>query len=526
MPHFFEELTTYMRFDEVDHQALRQLYPFAEPCFKTITHDFYERLKGHPEALLVFRSEAQVLRLQATLERWMERLLQGPWDQEYFEMRSRIGKVHVKIQLPQHHMFSAMALVQEHLMAVAWEYLNPDDAQAAVAAVQKVTNLDLAIMLDSYRDHFVDKVQGYEREERADLETRLEKSQALYHSIFESSGAAIIITDTERRVQLFNSMAESLTGFDRQEVFGKAIDSLVVHPLDIEKMQKLLQEAQEGSEPAPLVLRVVTSQKFDKWVRWHASIIKNSEDLCLVGVDVSHEQKLTMQTRRVQTLAALGTLAAGLAHEIRNPLNAAQLQLLLVERAIVRAGDAVNPRAMASSELVKAELTRLAGLVEDFLAFARPTELRVKNADLSSLCELITTLLDGDARSAEANLICDIEKDVFARVDQERLKQVLINLVRNAIDAAGNGGAVELRCRRVSQSVIIEVIDSGPGIPEGVDIFEPFTTSKDTGTGLGLSIVHRIVSDHQGQIEVSRKNNQTIFTVELPIDGPATHPLV
>jgi PAS domain S-box-containing protein len=520
MPHYFDELKRYLRFDEVDEEALRRLHPFAEPIFSVITHDFYERLRSHPEAMAVFRSDEQVLRLQATLERWMDRLLRGPWDDEYFEKRSRIGKVHVKIQLPQHHMFSAMAVVQEHLAGVAFEHLSFSEAQASVAALQKITNIDLAIMLDSYRDDYVDKVQGYERRSKAALEARLEQSQALYHSIFESSGAAIITTNEDRQVQLYNSMAETLTGFSRQEVKGKPVDSSIVHPLDAEKMRALLKRAKQGPAQTPEVLRVITSQGFDKWVRWRCSPIKETTDVCLIGVDVTRERRLELQTQRVQTLAALGTLAAGLAHEIRNPLNAAQLQLLLVDRAISKAGDAVDDRALKSSELVKTELKRLAGLVEDFLAFARPSELRIKNADLSGLCQTITTLLEGDALSADTTLSAKIEKDVFARVDLERLKQVLINLLRNAVDASGQGGEVELRCRRVSQSVILEVIDDGPGVPEDIDIFEPFTTSKDTGTGLGLSIVHRIVSDHQGMIEVQRKDNKTVFTVELPVDGP------
>jgi PAS domain S-box-containing protein len=517
--HYFDELKAYLHFDEVDQQALQQLHPLAQPHFGTITQDFYDRIRKQPGALSVFRSDEQVLRLQATLERWMDRLLQGPWGQDYFELRSRIGKVHVQIELPQHHMFSAMAVIQEHLMGIAWEGLPSGDAQAAVAALQKVTNIDLAIMLESYRIHFVDQVKDYERIEKDSLKSRLEKSQALYHSIFESSGVAIMITDASMRVQLFNTMAEKLTGYTRKQVMGKEIDSFLTHPLDADKMRQLLTDVQ-SNHPAPEVLRLVTAQQGEKLVRWHLTPIHETKDLCLLGVDVTREHKLARETRRVETLAALGTLAAGLAHEIRNPLNAAQLQLLLVDRAISRAEGAVDKRALESSKLVKTELQRLASLVEDFLAFARPTELRITNADISGLCETIATLLDGDARTNSVALETSIEADVFARVDIERLKQVLINLVRNAVEAAGEDGRVELRCKRIAQSVVLEIADSGPGVPENMDIFEPFATSKESGTGLGLPIVHRIVTDHQGMIEVSRQDEMTVFTVEIPVDGP------
>ena len=363
MSHYFDELKAYLKFDAADHVALRQLLSVAKPYFSTITQDFYDRLQRQPSAMAVFRSDEQVVRLRGTLAKWMDRLLSGPWDEDYFELRSRIGKVHVHIALPQHHVFAAMAVIQEHLMGIAWENLDSSEAEAAVIALQKITNIDLAIMLASYNDDFVNQVRAYERSEKNLLENRLEKTQALYHSIFESSGVAIMITDGKYRIRLFNSMAENLTGYSRQEVAGCAFDTQLIHPNDRDEMRAMLSRVQEREECPPQELRMLTGDKSNKWIRWHLSPIKETDDLCILGVDVTRERKLAGKTRRVETLAALGTLAAGLAHEIRNPLNAAQLHVLLVERAIGGGGDAVVGRALESSRLVKAELTRLAGLV-------------------------------------------------------------------------------------------------------------------------------------------------------------------
>ena len=519
MAEYFQEIKQYLKFDEIDHQALRQLHSVAKPHFATIAEDFYDRVSEMPNAREVFRSKEQVLRLQATLARWMDRLLQGPWGQDYFELRARIGKVHVQISLPQHYVFSAMAVIQEHLMGIAWENLEPEDAQAASIAVQKITNVDLAIMLDSYREHFVHQVRGRDHIERTQLESKLEKTEALYHSIFESSGVAIMILDSKRCVLLFNSMAEEMTGFTRQEVVGKTLQEFLIHPNDAEHMSQLLSEVKPGDQRE---LRAIVADTGDAWIRFHLSPIKGTDDICVLGTDVTRERRLGARSRRVETLAALGTLAAGLAHEIRNPLNAAQLQLMLVERAVKRAGESVDARALESSALVKAELIRLAGLVEDFLAFARPTSLRIANSDISDLCKVTCVLIAGDAKATEVDFESDIEGEVFARVDAERLKQVLINLLRNAIEAAGTHGRVVFRCKRMAQTVYFEISDSGPGVPAGIDIFEPFATSKESGTGLGLPIVHRIVTDHEGIVEFERRGDETVFTVSVPIDGPQT----
>ncbi len=518
--HYFRQLKRYLKFDEADAQALRQLHPLAQPYFTTIADDFYERLRGEPEALAVFRSPEQVLRLQHTLIDWMGQLLTGPWDDDYFKLRERIGKVHVKIRLPQHQMFSAMALIQEHLLGIAWECLSENEAQAATLAVQKITNIDLAIMLESYREDYVAQVQDCERSEKELLESKLEQAQALYHSIFESSGVSIIVLDKERRVKLFNAMAESMSGFSRRESIGKTLSEFLMHPADRLPMQTLLNKVATGQPCQPQELRVITADQSDKWLRWNLSPIEETGEICAFALDVTRERRLAEQGRRAKTLASLGTLAAGLAHEIRNPLNAAQLQLMLVERAIVKAGESVDSRALRSSGLVKAELTRLAGLVEDFLAFARPNQLRITSTDVGMLCEGVAQLQEEDAKSASCTLRAEVGPGLIARVDGERLKQVIINLLRNAIEATPAGGIVELRCQRIGQHLSIEVIDDGPGVPEGIDIFEPFATSKDAGTGLGLPIVDRIVADHGGSIAVTRREDRTVFTVDLPVDGP------
>jgi PAS domain S-box-containing protein len=517
---YFEELLRYLDFCEADKEALRALHPIAEPHFKEIADAFYSRVQMHPNAASVLRGEAQVLRLKATLQRWMDRLLAGPWDDDYYHARARIGRVHVDIKLPQQYMFTAMGLVQSSLHRLALQLPTPEPT---IAAIDKITNIDLSIMLESYSDDFVAAIRSYERARQDGLAKRLAVSEARYLAIFENASAAIVLLDGDRCLRLVNRYLEESSEHLRTNLIGMKCSEVLCHPSDSEFFDRNVDDVLAGKPVEPFEARILTANHEQKWFRWHLTHISAGDipSVCAIGIEVTQEHDLAARTRRAETLAALGTLAAGLAHEIRNPLNAAQLQLMLVDRSLTKLGDQAPERALNASKMVRDELGRLAGLVEDFLSYARPSSLRIENVDVGASIAGVLQLVLPDASARAVDIVFSPSNDVVARIDEERLKQVMLNLIRNAIEAAREEGRVEVRCRRVAQSVIIEVRDNGPaGIPTDIDIFEPFATSKEGGTGLGLPIVHRIVTDHGGEISVSRPGDWTVFTIELPVDGP------
>jgi signal transduction histidine kinase len=226
---------------------------------------------------------------------------------------------------------------------------------------------------------------------------------------------------------------------------------------------------------------------------------------------------------RADRLAALGAMAAGLAHEIRNPLNAAHLQLRLARRRLGRKGGPDVDGVLEAADLVDDELQRLANMVEEFLLFARPQPLRLAPADLVDEVEAVRALVSEEAAAARVDLSVEHSGSAPAYIDHERFKQVLLNLVRNAMEAAGPGGHVRLRASLQNgigsgePRARVEVEDDGPGLPApDAPIFEPFFTTKAHGTGLGLSIAHRIVTDHGGTIEVSSRPGRTVFSVLVP----------
>ena len=231
-------------------------------------------------------------------------------------------------------------------------------------------------------------------------------------------------------------------------------------------------------------------------------------------------QQRLLQNER---MALLGTFASGLAHEVRNPLNSIALQLSLLERRIA----GVDAKLMDELEelvgVIREEIRRLDALVGDFLFFSRTSRIQFQTADLDALVDEVTRLLRPEARGAGVTLRRHRLGAPVPRLkmDAEKMKQVVINLVRNAIEAMPDGGLVALESGAVDGRALISVRDNGPGLPEGVDVFQLFVTTKPKGTGLGLSIAQQIVLAHGGEIEASSEPGKgATFTIALPLEDP------
>ncbi len=243
-----------------------------------------------------------------------------------------------------------------------------------------------------------------------------------------------------------------------------------------------------------------------------------------------HAEKRAL-ARRAQTaekLAAVGTMTAGLSHEIRNPLNAAALQLSVLERRIHRLQREAQPPLLEPLTLVKDEIRRLDHILEDFLQFARPREFVARRVDLVAVITKVLELLGGEAERRGVRLERELANVPAVAGDEERLRQVLVNLGLNALEAVREGGLVRVSCRvepvapaadPTGAQVAVVIDDDGTGVPrEARDrIFEPFFTTKAKGSGLGLSIVHAIVTQHGGRIRVEDSpEGGARFALSLP----------
>ena len=238
-------------------------------------------------------------------------------------------------------------------------------------------------------------------------------------------------------------------------------------------------------------------------------------------------RRLELQAAEAERLAYLGTLASGLAHEIRNPLNSLNLNMQMMQEEIA-AGEAEGPTTGRLLAITRDEISRLERLVTDFLSYARPRAPDIAEVRPAELFDRVRGVLAGALQRQRARLdVEDATDGAVLSVDVSQLSQLLLNLVQNALAAAEDAGLpsrILLRAVRHGTEVALEVHDQGPGIPEDARerIFDLFYSTRKGGTGLGLAIVRRIAQNHGGRVEVeSELGKGTVFRVWLPEGGVA-----
>ena len=347
-------------------------------------------------------------------------------------------------------------------------------------------------------------------------------------NILASLTNAIVTVDLDGRVVTLNPAAELMTGFFTGEVTGRYCTEVFAHTPDL---AELLMETLANHLSAPattLTLRRRNGRGLP--VEVSVAPLRGSEgkELGVIGVfrDLSRVRQLEDRLRRSDRLAAVGELAAGLAHEIKNPLTS----LLTFSRHLPRKFEDVDFR-LKFQTVVPRELERINGIVEGLLELARPARLTFKPVRLPALLERTIELYGARIEAQHVAVHREYSRDLpTIWADDDTLYQAFVNLVTNALDAMPSGGRLVLRARSVvgdhlargggagGRRVAVEIEDSGMGIaPAAVDrIFNPFFSTKNGGTGLGLALTHKIVEDHGGSIDVrSTPGAGTTFRVVL-----------
>jgi PAS domain S-box-containing protein len=257
--------------------------------------------------------------------------------------------------------------------------------------------------------------------------------------------------------------------------------------------------------------------------------------------DITEKRRRDAQLRRAESLASLTTLAAGVAHEIKNPLGSLSIHIQLIQKAMDANQEiyyGAHPEAAgdggADSEarlhfsrldkyigVVNEEIDRLNRIVVDFLFAVRPMNMDFREGDINSLIEELAEFVRYELEESNINCILDLEKDLpRTGFDERYMKQALLNLIKNAQAAMEQGGELTLKTEFKDGQIDILVIDTGSGIAEDnlSKIFEPYFTTKETGSGLGLTLVFKIIREHRGEITVKSKEGQgTRFKITLPI---------
>jgi len=495
----FRDMRIYVGFTDEDSARLGNLLPRIEPHLTSIIDQFYDAILRSPGARAVLQDDVQVERLKKTLVVWLRELFAGPHDDAYFERRVRIGHTHVRVGLAIQYMVTAIDVVRRAtVVALAEDGLA--DAPA-FDSLHKVLDLDLAIMLQTYAGIREDAARLGGREEMAEQ----------YAEIFDSAHAVILQIDRAGAILAANREAERLCGIAREELVGSALLSYV-HPDDRAFMQTVITAAALEGAASMLQCRCVFPGGRERHVDWTLSHMGGADGSrrVLVGVDVTERVHLAERARAAERLATIGKMSAVLAHEIRNPLNAATLQLTLLQRLVRSDASASGQRAGQAAAIVQSEIKRLEALVTEFLGFARPTHLERAPVAVQDLFDDVMAVVSEVARAAAIRIVFEVAPDVPpVDVDRTRIGQVLLNLVNNALDAmAESGGTITLRAAREDTAdVRVEILDEGRGVvPDDLArVFEPFFTTKAKGTGLGLAVVRRLVEDHGGTVTLENR---------------------
>jgi two-component system, NtrC family, sensor histidine kinase HydH len=336
--------------------------------------------------------------------------------------------------------------------------------------------------------------------------------QSFTGSILENMRDAVVTLDTQNHITLFNRQAELLFDTTAKEVLGKQLG-------DFSSTIGTCLSAVFSGTGTEVTLECSAGK-----VRYVSPSLSSTftpdgtlESRTVVIKDLTEARQLQQEIQRKEKLTAMGELAAGVAHEIRNPLNAISMIAQRYEREF-RPLKGVKEYTKITGVLLK-EIHRVNGIIQQFLQFARPPKLHVQTVKLSEFLSHIGTLFTAQTEAKGVRFSVSHPKDAMVRFDPAQMTQAMLNILQNALDATPPGGSIALSCSVSNLQVLVEITDSGEGMKADQleKIFDLYYTTKSAGSGLGLSITQQIVELHGGTITVrSRAGKGTTVTLVLP----------
>ncbi|HUQ33818.1 MAG TPA: ATP-binding protein [Pyrinomonadaceae bacterium] len=407
-------------------------------------------------------------------------------------------------------------------MAVVWGMIPPHEAAivevSTLKVVQSVGLNDIAFLFVGLLAARLAKRQSHYDVQLTEATQTLANLRALHERIVESIRSGVVTTDLQGRIYIFNAAAVEITGYEAEAVRGQEVSIFFG---DLEERIRQSMSAAEAGEPSPrFESDCLTADGLR--LRLGFSIFPlfaesgETTGLVITFQDLTQVRALEETSRRQDRLAAVGRVAASIAHEIRNPLAAMRGSI-----QVLRSEMDGNSSQAELMEIILRESDRLNRIITDYLTYARPRSQAHTSVDVRELLqETFTLLRHSPELKASHNLEEDYTREeAVVNADASQLKQVFWNITRNALQAMPDGGSLHAELKPAAGNrVRITLTDTGLGMsPEQVEhLFEPFS-SRTGGTGLGLSIVYQIIRDHGGTINVrSREGKGTTIAIELP----------
>jgi PAS domain S-box-containing protein len=367
-------------------------------------------------------------------------------------------------------------------------------------------------MRSAFLDKLIKRMDRMEPGEVQGIMVELLKEKGFLEKVFQALQEGVILLDTEGRVTYVNRAATQFFGMESQQVLGQQL-SHGVRGLDWKELLK----------PGTVVNRdLEIFYPENRYLNFYITSIDDDQPLGFVMLirDITETRKRTEAQLESERLNAFTLLAAGVAHELGNPLNSLTIHLQLLERRLRKMG-AKGDGLRDHLEVATTEIKRLDFIIGQFLAAIRPTKPQMQRVQLGELLTESLRFLKPELDQAKVKVKLDVRADLPTMLlDANQMKQAFYNLIRNACQAMPKGGILTVGGSFTDYEVNITFEDTGKGIsPEQMGkLFQPFSTTRATGTGLGLLIVRRIVREHGGEIDIeSREGRGTRIRLWLPL---------
>ncbi len=345
---------------------------------------------------------------------------------------------------------------------------------------------------------------------------RMEESEKNYKILIETIPDAILIYSQNIIIYTNEAGTNMLGGQKKEDILGKSIYHFInpqYQELAMKRLKQLSEKEKLINHVEQKIVRLDQKNIFVE-VSTRLIIFEGKESILSIFKDVTNKKEETEGLlQKSEKLALVGQLAAGIAHEIRNPLTSIKGFIQLFKAKYT--SDEVH------FNLILAELERINLIVSEFLVLAKPTAVEYKDKEIKILLNDVVTLINTHAIMKNVQIIVEFESEISTIVCEEnQLKQVFINILKNSIEAMPNGGIIDIKVKAIEKDTIsISFIDQGTGIPEDriPKLGEPFYTTKEKGTGLGLMTSYKIIENHDGRLKISSKINEgTTVEVILP----------
>lgn len=375
-------------------------------------------------------------------------------------------------------------------------------------------------MQSSFIDKLLSRLDRLSPKQVESLVDRLLRDKGFLESVFEALLEGVLVLDPEGEVTFLNTAAAGLFGLDHSSAPGKKLTKLV-RGLDWTSLSG-------GENPSATSRDIEVFYPEHRFLNFYLSPIVETLDgsprhlgTVMLVRDLTEDRRTSEETLESEKLNALTLLAAGVAHEIGNPLNSLGIHLQLMERKLKKLPQEDSEPLREHLDTARSEIARLDNLLQEFLHAVRPTRAILEPTQLNEVIRETLSTLEPElaSRSIAVNLQL-AEKLPELPLDANQIRQALFNLIKNAYQAVpASGGSIAIASLWTESEVLIRISDTGDGIPPEVlgSLFEPYRTTKTSGTGLGLLIVRRILREHGGEIEIqSSPEEGTAITLHFP----------